>query len=145
MSHKYDDQFHAGQRAEEAVRKAAKRFTKRVEVSPNAKTHLVVEESIRALLEGFKETHDPKLEARNIKIELLCESYDTMFDVGAFFPKAYEIKSLLEKRGFKRAFFYVNGRKSETPALNFTVSFWDVDPRDPFTGTPYYELMRTEG
>lgn len=145
MSNKFDDQFHTGQRAEETVRKAAKRFSVRVEVSPWAKTHLVVEESIRALLEGFKETHDPKLEARNIKIELLCESYDTMFDVGAFFPKAYKIKSLLEKRGFKRAFFYVNGRKSETPALNFTVSFWDVDPRDPFTGTPYYELMRTEG
>lgn len=109
------------------------------------KTHIVVEESIRALLEGFKETHDPKLEARNIKIELMCESYDTLFNVGDFFPKAYEIKSVLEKRGFKRAFFYVNGRKSKTPALNFTVSYWDVDPRDPFTGTPYFELLRTEG
>ena len=144
MLTKYDH-FGAGARAENIVRKPTKRFTKRVEVSPNAKTHLVVEESIRALLEGFKETHDPKLEARNIKIELMCESYDTMFDAGAFFPKAYEINSVLEKRGFKRAFFYVNGRKSKTPALTFTVSYWDVDPRDPFTGTPYYELMRTEG
>lgn len=111
MLTKYDH-FRAGERAENIVRKPAKRF--------------------------------PKLEARNIKVELLCESYDTMFDAGAFFPKAYEIKSLLEKRGFKRAFFYVNGRKSQTPALNFTVSYWDVDPRDPFTGTPYFELMRTE-
>lgn len=145
MSNRFDDQFHAGQRAERTVRKATKRFTVRVEVSPNAKTHQVVEESIRALLAGFKETHDPKLEARNIKIELLCESYDTMFNAGDFFPKAYEIKSLLEKRGFKRAFFYVNGRKSKTPALNFTVSYWDVDPRDPFTATPYFELLRTEG
>ena len=84
MLTKYDH-FRAGERAENIVRKPAKRFTKRVEVSPNAKTHQVVEESIRALLEGFKETHDPKLEARNIKIELLCESYDTMFDAGAFF------------------------------------------------------------
>lgn len=145
MSNRFDDQFHAGQRAEEIIRKASKCFTKRVEISPNAKTHIVVEESIRAHLEGFKETHDPKLEARNIKIELMCESYDTLFNVGDFFPKAYEIKSVLEKRGFKRAFFYVNGRKSKTPALNFTVSYWDVDPRDPFTGTPYFELLRTEG
>ena len=145
MSNRFDDQFHAGDRAEKIVRKAAKRFTKRVEVSPWAKTHVVVEEAIKALLSGFKETHDPKLEARNIKVELLCESYDTKFDAGAFFPKAYEIKSLLEKRGFKRAFFYVNGRKSETPALTFTVSYWDVDPKDPFTGTPYFELLRTEG
>lgn len=125
MSNKFDDQFHAGQRAEETVRKAAKRFTVRVEVSPWEKTHVVVEEASKALLKGFKDTHDPKLEARNIKVELLCESYDTLFDAGAF--------------------FYVNGRKSKTPALNFTVSYWDVDPRDPFTGTPYYELMRTEG
>lgn len=145
MSNKFDDQFHAGQRAEEIVRKVAKRFTVRVEVSPWGKTHVVVEEASKALLKGFKDTHDPKLEARNIKIELLCESYDTMFNAGDFFPKAYEIKSVLEKRGFKRAFFYVNGRKSKIPALNFTVSYWDVDPRDPFTGTPYFELLRTEG
>lgn len=144
MSHKYDDQFQAGQRAEETVRKASKRFTKRVEVSPNAKTHQVVEESIRVLLDGFKETHDPKLEARNIKVELLCESYDTMFDVGQFFPKAHEIKHQLEKRGFKRAFFYVNHKQTKTPGMTFNVSFWDVDPRDPFTGTNYFELMRTE-
>lgn len=69
MSNRFDDQFHAGQRAEETVRKASKRFTKRVEES-----HLVVEESIRALLEGFKETHDPKLEARNIKIEFCVKA-----------------------------------------------------------------------
>lgn len=143
MLTKYDH-FRAGERAENIVRKPTKRFTKRVDVSPNAKTHQVVEESIKALLEGFKETHDPKLEARNIKVELLCESYDTMLDVGLFFPKAYEIKALLEKRGFKRAFFYITSRKAEIPALTFTVSYWDVDPRDPFTGTPYFELMRTE-
>ena len=144
MLTKYDH-FRAGERAENIVRKPAKRFTKRVEISPNAKTHQVVEESIKALLEGFKETHDPKLEARNIKDQLLGESYYTML---VFFFKqktAYEIKSVLEKRGFKRAFFYVNGRKSKIPALNFTVSYWDVDPRDPFTGTPYFELLRTEG
>ena len=144
MSNRFDDQFHAGDRAEKIVRKAAKRFVKRIEVCPWAKTHVVVEEAVKALLCGFKETHDPKLEARNIKVELLCESYDTKFDAGAFFPKAYEIKSLLAKRGFKRAFFYVNGRKSEAPALTFTVSDWDVDPSDPFTGTPYFELLRTE-
>ena len=34
MSNRFDDQFHAGQRAEETVRKAAKRFSVRVEVSP---------------------------------------------------------------------------------------------------------------
>lgn len=145
MSNRFNDQFHAGQRAEEIVRKAAKRFSVRVEVSPWAKTHIVVEEATKALLKGFKDNHDPKLEARGIKIELLCESYDTVFDVAQFFSKAYEIKNILEKRGFKRAFFHVEGRKSEIPALNFTVSFWDVDPRDPFTGTPYYELLRTEG
>lgn len=144
MSNRFDDQFHAGDRAEKIVRKAAKRFTKRIEVSPWAKTHVVVEEAIKALLSGFKETHDPKLEARGIKIDLICDSYDTVFDVGQFFQKAYEIKNILEKRGFKRAFFHVEGRKSEIPALNFTVSFWDVDPRDPFTGTPYHELFRTE-
>lgn len=33
MSNRFDDQFHAGQRAEETVRKASKRFTKRVEES----------------------------------------------------------------------------------------------------------------
>lgn len=143
MSTKYDH-FRAGERAENIVRKPAKRFSVRVEVSPWAKTHIVVEEATKALLKGFKDTHDPKLEARGIKIELICESYDTVFDVGQFFQKAYEIKNILEKRGFKRAYFHVEGRKSEIPALNFTVSFWDVDPRDPFTGTPYHELFRTE-
>lgn len=145
MSNRFDDQFHAGQRAEETVRKAAKRFSVRVEVSPWAKTHIVVEEATKALLKGFKDNHDPKLEARGIKIELLCETYDTMMDVGQFFPKAHEIKSVLEKRGFKNAFFYVSHLKAEIPAMTFTVTFWDVDPRDPFTGTPYYELLRTEG
>lgn len=108
------------------------------------RTHVVVEEAIKALLSGFKETHDPKLEARNIKVELLCETFDTMMDVGQFFPKAHEIKTCLEKRGFKRAFFYVSHKKTEKPAMTFTVSFWDVDPKDPFTDTPYFEMLRTE-
>lgn len=144
MSNRFDDQFHAGDRAEKIVRKAAKRFVKRIEVSPWAKTHVVVEEAVKALLCGFKETHDPKLEARNIKVELICETFDTMMDVGQFFPKAHEIKNCLEKRGFKRAFFYVSHKKTEKPAMTFTVSFWDVDPKDPFTGTPYFEMLRTE-
>lgn len=144
MSNRFDDQLHAGDRAEKIVRKAAKRFVKRIEISPWAKTHVVVEEAVKALLCGFKETHDPKLEARNIKVELLCETFDTMMDVGQFFPKAHEIKTCLEKRGFKRAFFYVSHKKTEKPAMTFTVSFWDVDPKDPFTGTPYFEMLRTE-
>lgn len=131
-------------RAQNVVRRTAKRFIRRADVSPNAKTHLVVEEAAKALLDGFKETHDPKLEARSIKIELVCKSNDTLFNVGEFYPKAHEIKSVLEKRGFKNAFLYVRHEKSDELALYFTVSFLDVDPREPFVGTPYYEFLSTE-
>lgn len=146
MSDKFSSSLEAfsNTKIEKIVRKAEKRFVKRVETSPWAKTHLVVKNSIDALLKGFEETRNKNLDIRSIKVELVCETYDTLMDLGQFFPKAHEIKHQLNRRGYTNVFFHITHVKSSSPALVFNVSYLETEKGDPFTGSPFYEFYKTE-
>ena len=99
----------------EKVSKQRKHFTARFECSVNAKPFKVIKKVLPGLSREFQKYHEKDKKVRGMKVNLPIEGFTYRYEKAA------------------------EGKKDE---WIFEVSFYDVDPTDPITGTGYWELYR---
>lgn len=121
-------------RTNKIVEKEGKTFSVRLEISPNTSERAIVENGARELFKAFVQKRNPNKDFRNLRIECILHSADTMFDHNAFSSKKSALQRELAKRGMGKPPISTRHEQSDTPEIIFNAIFFEVDKRDPFYG-----------
>lgn len=131
---------------EKRVSKNRKAFTVRFNMSVNSKAPNVIKKLTKEFLNAFRATHDNEKKARGMKVNLLLTSNNyTMIDFSKYSGALHEVRNALEKLGMPIDGFIYRYEKAPDGCQDewiFDVTFYDVDPTDPMTGTIAWELYR---
>ena len=131
---------------EKRVSKNRKGFTVRLNMSVNSKAPNVIKKLTKEFLNAFRATHDNEKKARGMKVNLLLTSNNyTMIDFSKYSGALHEVRNALEKLGMPIDGFIYRYEKAPDGSQDewiFDVTFYDVDPTDPMTGTVAWELYR---
>ena len=129
----------------EKVSKQRKHFTARFECSVNAKPFKVIKKVLPGLSREFQKYHEKDKKVRGMKVNLLMTGMYTLINFSDYTEKLHEVRDALEKasspiEGF--TYRYEKAAEGKKDEWIFEVSFYDVDPTDPITGTGYWEIYR---
>lgn len=130
----------------DGVTKVQKRFTVKFSALVNAKAHDIAEKACKGFISEFRKAHDPRLLARRMIVRTTIRGYDKLINLGGdMSQKMHFIRKELEKIKMPiegSICTYEQLKPNETPHWQFDVTFYDVDPTDPFTGTGAWEAYR---
>ena len=131
---------------EKTISKNRKHFSVRLNMSVNSKAPTVIKKLTKEFLNAFRATHDNEKKARGMKVNLLLTSNNyTYIDFSKYSGALHEVRNALEKLGMPIDGFIYRYEKAPEGSKDewiFDVTFYDVDPTDPMTGTTAWELYR---
>lgn len=131
---------------EKTISKNRKAFTVRLNMSVNSKAPNVIKKLTKEFLSAFRAIHESEKKARGMKVNLLLTSNNyTMIDFSKYSGSLHEVRAALEKIGMPIDGFIYRYEKAPEGSKDewiFDVTFYDVDPTDPMTGTIAWELYR---
>lgn len=131
---------------EKTISKNRKAFTVRLNMSVNSKAPNVIKKLTKEFLRAFRDIHESEKKARGMKVNLLLTSNNyTMIDFSKYSGALHEVRGALEKIGMPIDGFIYRYEKASDGCQDewiFDVTFYDVDPTDPMTGTTAWELYR---
>ena len=131
---------------EKTLSKNRKHFSVRLNISVNSKSPNVIKKLTKEFLNAFRATHENEKKARGMKVNLLLTSNNyTYIDFSKYSGVLHEVRDALEKIGMPIDGFIYRYEKAPEGSKDewiFDVTFYDVDPTDPMTGTIAWELYR---
>lgn len=131
---------------EKTISKNRKGFMVRLNVSVNSKAPNVIKKLTKEFLRAFRAIHENEKKARGMKVNLLLTSNNyTFIDFSKYSGVLHEVRGALEKIGMPIDGFIYRYEKAPEGSKDewfFDVTFYDVDPTDPMTGTTAWELYR---
>lgn len=131
---------------EKTISKNRKHFSVRLNMSVNSKAPNVIKKLTKEFLSAFGATHENEKKARGMKVNLLLTSNNyTDIDFSKYSGVLHEVRGALEKLGMPIDGFIYRYEKAPEGSKDewiFDVTFYDVDPTDPMTGSTAWELYR---
>ena len=132
-----------------AVCKDQKHITVTFRALVSAKPFAVVETLLKTFSREFRKQHEKDKDVRALTCNVLIKGFDTGIDMGGktsekmrLVREEFEKKTGLSITGYSYTYEKVNPQTNELPNWTFHFSFYDTDPKDPFTGGKAWNLYR---
>lgn len=120
-------------------KEGVKSFSVRFEASANGKASNMISEFKKHVSRAFLAVHDQNCFARNMKLEIVLHTPDTMFDFSNFGPTQRSLHESVSFMGIKHPGITVRHEKSDGETfVEVEGTFKDVSPLDLYRTEPMF-------